>query len=91
MTKTIVINGIYQRYKGNKYQVLEIARNESNPKQLMVVYKALYTDKRDMKLFEGNTVWVRAIDDFLGMVDDNTRRFTLCQNPSNGILIHIDY
>lgn len=47
----IIIGGIYRHYKGNRYQVLAIAKHSETLEE-MVVYKALYG--------EGG-VWVRPL------------------------------
>ncbi|MBQ8636908.1 MAG: DUF1653 domain-containing protein [Clostridia bacterium] len=44
-----VINGIYEHYKGNKYQLIGIA-NHSETLEKMVIYKALYDEEK---------LWVR--------------------------------
>ena len=44
--------GIYRHFKGNKYQLLYIAKH-SETEDLMVVYRALYGD---------GDVWVRPLD-----------------------------
>lgn len=41
--RTLVMNGIYQRFKGKKYKVLLIAKN-TETEENMVVYQALYGD-----------------------------------------------
>lgn len=41
--RTLVMNGIYQHFKGNKYKVLLIAKNTETEED-MVVYQALYGD-----------------------------------------------
>lgn len=47
--------GIYQHYKGNKYEVLGVARHSETLEEV-VVYQALYGDKdiwvRPLKMFE---------------------------------------
>ena len=53
-TKTIV-KGIYRHYKGNLYEVLDLARH-SESLEYMVVYKALYGDFG---------LWVRPYDMFI--------------------------
>ena len=53
--KELKINGIYRHYKGNRYQVLAIAKHSETLEE-MVVYKALYG--------EGG-VWVRPKEMFL--------------------------
>lgn len=51
--------GVYQHYKGNKYQVLGVALHSETLEEL-VIYKALYC--------EGLT-WVRPLKMFLENVD----------------------
>lgn len=41
--RTLVMNGIYQHFKGKKYNVLLIAKN-TETEENMVVYQALYGD-----------------------------------------------
>ena len=41
--RTLVMNGIYQHFKGKKYKVLLIAKNAETDED-MVVYQALYGD-----------------------------------------------
>lgn len=41
--RTLVMNGIYQHFKGKKYLVLLIAKNTETEED-MVVYQALYGD-----------------------------------------------
>ncbi len=60
--------GVYQHYKGNKYEVLGVAKH-SETLEKMVVYKALYGD---------NQIWVRPLEMFLGIVekdDEKVERF----------------
>ncbi len=49
--------GVYQHYKGNEYQVMEVARH-SETEEYLVVYRALYGDKglwvRPLSMFEEN-------------------------------------
>lgn len=51
--------GIYQHYKGNKYEVLMTARH-SETEEWMVVYKTLYGDF---------STWVRPYDMFVESVE----------------------
>lgn len=55
MTDKIIIYGIYQHYKGNQYEVLNLARHSETLEE-MVVYKALYGDF---------TIWTRPLNLFL--------------------------
>lgn len=51
--------GIYKHYKGNMYEVLEIAKHSETLEDL-VIYKALYESKDYGK----DTLWVRPISMF---------------------------
>lgn len=51
--------GIYQHYKGNKYEVITTAKH-SETEELMVVYRALYGDYG---------VWVRPYDMFIEEIE----------------------
>ena len=51
--------GIYEHYKGNRYQVLGIAIHSETLEE-MVVYKALCGEEK---------VWVRDYDEFISLVD----------------------
>lgn len=63
--------GRYRHYKGNEYEVLEIARH-SETLEAMVVYRALYGE---------NNVWVRPAHMWNEKVDDaGTLRFTRTEN-----------
>lgn len=53
--QTMVINGIYEHFRGNRYQVLAVARHSETLEEL-VVYKALYGAQE---------VWVRPLKMFL--------------------------
>lgn len=50
--------GLYQHYKGKRYEVTGTARH-SETLELLVVYKALYRSK-----FGVNTLWVRPLSMF---------------------------
>jgi hypothetical protein len=64
-TKTIT-KGIYRHYKGNLYEVLDLARH-SESLEYMVVYKALYGDFG---------LWVRPYDMFIEdvIVDNQSKK-----------------
>jgi hypothetical protein len=72
LAKTIVIDGIYEHYKGLCYKVLAVAHHSETLEEL-VVYQALYG--------EGG-VWVRPLSMFLEHVMINGKsqpRFKLIQ------------
>lgn len=55
LSQKIVLNGLYQHYKGQRYKVLHIARHSETLEEL-VVYQALYGD---------HGIWVRPLAMFL--------------------------
>lgn len=55
------IRGIYQHYKGNRYEVIGIAKHSESLEE-MVVYRALYGD---------GGLWVRPMAMFFEMVEVN--------------------
>lgn len=52
--------GLYKHYKGNLYEVIDVARHSETLEEL-VVYKATYQK-------EGENLWVRPLAMFKGMV-----------------------
>lgn len=60
----MIKQGIYEHYKGNRYQVIEIA-NHSETLEKMVVYKALYGE---------GEYWVRPISMWEEMVEVNGKQ-----------------
>ena len=54
-------NGIYQHYKGNKYEVIGIAKHSETLEDL-VVYEALYDNKV-------SKLWVRPLEMFLEKIE----------------------
>ena len=56
-------NGIYQHYKGNKYEVIGVAKHSETLEDL-VVYRALYDNKVSQ-------LWVRPLKMFTEMVSVN--------------------
>lgn len=70
LASDLVINGLYEHYKGMPYKVLHLSRHSETLEEL-VVYQALYGEKG---------VWVRPLAMFLEnvMVDGKpTPRFNL--------------
>lgn len=57
----MIEKGIYEHYKGHRYQVLDIAVYEPTM-ETVVVYEALYEN-------EVSKIWVRPEKDFTAMVD----------------------
>lgn len=65
----------YKHYKGGEYTVLTIARNEANPSESFVIYRAEY-DAPDMGY---GAVWARVQSNFEEKVvvqGKETERFT---------------
>lgn len=61
--------GIYRHFKGNKYELLDVAKNSETLEE-MVVYKALYGD---------GGVWVRPAsmwDEEVEFEGEKVKRFT---------------
>jgi hypothetical protein len=56
--------GIYEHYKGNRYEVIDTVRHSEN-EELMVLYRALYGD-------EG--LWVRPYDMFFEEIEKDNKR-----------------
>lgn len=61
LAKTIVVDGLYEHYKGFRYKVLALARHSETLDEL-VVYQALYGEKG---------IWVRPLAMFLENVTIN--------------------
>ena len=59
MKKMTIKPGRYRHYKGNEYQVLDVATH-SETEEVLVVYRPLYGDQK---------LWVRPISMFLELVD----------------------
>ena len=55
----MIKTGTYKHYKGNLYEVLDIARH-SETQEWFVVYKTLYGDY---------STWIRPYDMFVGMIE----------------------
>ncbi|WP_314341906.1 DUF1653 domain-containing protein [Simonsiella muelleri] len=64
--QNLIVRGIYRHYKGNLYEVLEIAKHSETEEEL-VVYRALYGDYG---------VWVRPLGMFTETIN-GVPRFAL--------------
>ena len=62
----VLKTGIYVHYKGNEYEVIDIATHSETEKK-MVIYKALYGKFG---------LWVRPLDMFDETMEDGCKRFT---------------
>ncbi|MDH3454377.1 MAG: DUF1653 domain-containing protein [Desulfuromonadales bacterium] len=63
--------GRYRHYKGQFYEVIDVARH-SETEELLVVYRCLYGD---------HSLWVRPLEMFVEMVEvdgENVARFARC-------------
>ena len=65
----MIIPGIYQHYKGRKYNVIGIGHHSESLEEL-VIYQALYESSD----FGKDTLWVRPIDMFLEEVEVNGQK-----------------
>jgi hypothetical protein len=65
MSTSVIIGGTYRHYKGELYTVLAVARNEANPEEQVVVYRAEYESPD----FGVGQVWIRKLERFLEMVE----------------------
>ncbi len=64
--------GIYQHFKGNRYEVLEIAK-DSETEEEFVVYRALYAERG---------VWIRPLvmfDETIERQGEKMKRFQLIE------------
>jgi len=64
--------GVYRHYKGNRYEVIDVARHSETEQQL-VVYRTLYGDY---------SLWVRPLDMFVETVvvdGEDVPRFRLVE------------
>ncbi|MDD5146672.1 MAG: DUF1653 domain-containing protein [Candidatus Pacebacteria bacterium] len=68
--------GVYQHYKGNFYEVIEVARHSETLEE-MVIYRALYGEQ---------DVWVRPLSMFLETVlikNQEVLRFKFIKNQDS--------
>lgn len=69
----------YRHYKGGEYEVIMLARNEMSPKEIFVIYRALYESED----FGKGCVWAREQGCFEGDVEVNgvlTPRFSMIEH-----------
>ena len=59
--------GKYRHFKGNEYQVVDVARF-SEPDAQLVIYKPLYDD-------DGQGLWVRPLEMFLETIERDGKTF----------------
>ncbi len=67
----LVKGGIYEHYKGKKYQVIDVVRHSETLEEL-VLYKTLYEN-------ELGDLWVRPKAMFMQKLEDGRPRFKLIQ------------
>lgn len=72
----ILRRGRYRHYKGNEYDVLDIATH-SETNQPVIIYREV--DKP-------NNLWVRPLEIFLEYVNDDTPRFKLISTDDNNLI-----
>lgn len=72
----IIKNRIYQHYRGNRYIVIDIAKNSDiEGDNFCVVYRALY---------DHGQLYVSSIDRFDGLNDKGEKRFALVEEDEKG-------
>lgn len=65
----VIRNRIYQHYRGNKYIVVDIAKNsDMEGDNFYVVYRALY---------DHGQLYITSIERFTGLNTEGAKRFTL--------------
>ncbi len=64
--------GIYEHYKGSRYEVLGVARYSENPHEEFVVYKMLYESRLEPEgtILPIGTLWIRPKKMFLETIID---------------------
>ena len=55
MTETTIKTGLYQHFKGNQYQVIDLV-NHSETEEVLVLYRPLYGEGK---------LWVRPVELFI--------------------------
>lgn len=68
---TVLRNRVYEHYRGNRYLVIDIAKNaDKDGDEFVVVYRALY---------DHGQLYVTSIDRFTGSTTDGKQRFQLVE------------
>lgn len=69
-----IIPGIYEHYKGKRYEVIGVARFSEDPHQQSVVYKSLYESRLEPEgiVLPIGTLWYRPKKMFTEMFTDNS-------------------
>jgi cyclomaltodextrinase / maltogenic alpha-amylase / neopullulanase len=65
METSVTVGGTYKHHKGKLYTVLAVARNEANPEEQVVVYRAEYESPD----FGVGQVWIRKLERFLETIE----------------------
>ncbi len=74
--------GLYRHFKGNYYQVIDSAK-DSETQELMVIYRALYGDKK---------LWLRPLEVFFEVIEREgvkKQRFAYCDEQTQVLEITI--
>jgi hypothetical protein len=68
---SVVRNAVYEHYRGNKYIVVDIAKDaDKNGDEFRIIYRTLY---------DHGQLYSTAIERFTPMKDENTPRFRLLE------------
>lgn len=68
---SVVRNAVYEHYRGNRYIVVDIAKDaDKDGDEFRVIYRALY---------DHGQLYSTAIERFTAMKDENTPRFRLLE------------
>ena len=72
---SVIRNRIYEHYRGNKYLIVDIAKNsDMNGDNFCVIYRALY---------DHGQLYVTSIDRFTGKTTEGNPRFILLETEEN--------
>jgi hypothetical protein len=79
MKTTLIQKGIYQHYKGNYYEVIDVAKH-SETREELVIYRALYGEYR---------LWARPLTHFLEPIEIEgvkKPRFSFLKSQDNPLI-----